>query len=137
MTIREFDKEKRKEIPKLAEELKAGTWKPFPYLEIKTPKSKDPTERRKLGMTAIRDISDDKRRHQVVKLMESIGTRMNYSVFECMLTDIRYQSMCKRLAKLVVKREDWINIYPLCTECYARIEYIPPVKKEPVKIAVV
>ena len=33
---------------------------------------------------------------------------------------------------------DGVNIYPLCTECYARIEYIPPVKKkEPVKIAVI
>ena len=64
--------------------------------------------------------------------------RMNYSVFECMLTDIQYKSMFKRLAKLVVRKEDWVNIYPLCTECYARIEYIPPVKKkEPVKIAVV
>jgi len=30
------------------------------------------------------------------------------------------------------------EIYPLCTECYARIEYIPPVqKKEPVKIVVI
>ena len=28
------------------------------------------------------DISDDKRRNQVVKLLESLGTRMNYSVFE-------------------------------------------------------
>ena len=64
--------------------------------------------------------------------------RMNYSVFECMLTDIQYKSMCKRLAKIVVRKEDWVNIYPLCTECFARIEYIPPVKKkEPVKIAVV
>jgi len=55
-----------------------------------------------------------------------------------MLTDIQYKSMCKRLAKIVVRKEDWVNIYPLCTECYARIEYIPPVKKkEPVKIAVV
>lgn len=59
-------------------------------------------------------------------------------VVECMLTDIQYKSMCKRLAKIVVRKEDWVNIYPLCTECYARIEYIPPVKKkEPVKIAVV
>ena len=55
VTIQEFEKEKRKEIPKLAEELKSGTWKPFPYLEIEIPKSKDPTEKRKLGMTAIRD----------------------------------------------------------------------------------
>lgn len=84
------------------------------------------------------DISDDKRRSKVVKLMESIGTRMNYSVFECMLTDIQYQNMYKKLAKIVVRREDWVNIYPLCTECYARITYIPDIKKkEPVKIAVV
>ena len=39
---------------------------------------------------------------------------------------------------IVVRREDWINIYPICSECFARIEYIPPIKKkEPVKIAVV
>ena len=37
-----------------------------------------------------------------------------------------------------IRREDWINIYPICSECFARIEYIPPIKKkEPVKIAVV
>lgn len=84
------------------------------------------------------DIGDDKRRNKVVKLMESIGTRMNYSVFECMLTDLQYQDMCKRLARVIVKREDWVNIYPLCTECYARINYIPQIKKkDPVKIVVV
>ena len=55
-----------------------------------------------------------------------------------MLTEIQYKNMCKRLAKIVVRREDWINIYPICSECFARIEYIPPIKKkEPVKIAVV
>ncbi len=48
------------------------------------------------------DISDDKRRYQVVKLMETMGTRMNYSIFECMLTDIQFKCMCNRLAKLVV-----------------------------------
>lgn len=84
------------------------------------------------------DIGDDKRREKVVKLMESIGTRMNYSVFECMLTDVQYRKMFSSLSKIVVRREDWVNIYPLCTECYARIEYIPPInKKEPVKIVVV
>lgn len=34
VSILEFEKEKRKELPKLAEELKAGTWKPQPYMEI-------------------------------------------------------------------------------------------------------
>ena len=71
------------------------------------------------------DIGDDKRRNKVVKLLEGIGTRMNFSVFECMLTDIQYRNMCNQLAKIIVKKEDWVNIYPLCTECYARITYIP------------
>jgi len=84
------------------------------------------------------DIADDKRRNKVVKLLEGIGTRMNFSVFECMLTDMQYRRMCNQLEKIVVRREDWVNIYPLCTECYARIEYIPPIKKkEPVKIVVI
>lgn len=55
MTIIEFEKEKRKEIPKLAEELKTGSWKPQPYMEIEVAKTKNPEEIRKLGMTAIRD----------------------------------------------------------------------------------
>lgn len=70
--------------------------------------------------------------------METFGTRMNYSVFECMLTEIQYRNMYNRLAKYVVTGEDWINIYPLCSECYARIRYIPEKKrKEPQMIAVV
>lgn len=52
MTIIEFEHDKRKEILKLAEELKAGTWKPQPYMEIEVAKTKSPDEMRKLGMTA-------------------------------------------------------------------------------------
>jgi group II intron reverse transcriptase/maturase/CRISPR-associated endonuclease Cas1 len=55
ISIEAFEKDKRRQIPQLAEELKAGTWKPLPYLQIEVAKTKDPTERRKLGMTAIRD----------------------------------------------------------------------------------
>lgn len=71
------------------------------------------------------DVSDTRRRDKVVKIMESIGTRMNLSVFECMLTEKQYQTMVNRLEKIVVSGEDRINIYPLCTECFARIQYIP------------
>lgn len=84
------------------------------------------------------DISDDKRRRKVVKLLEGIGIRMNFSVFECILTETQYRNMCNKLAKIIIKQDDWVNIYPLCTECYARITYIPDIKKkEPVKIAVI
>jgi len=50
VTIQEFEKDKRRQIPMLVEELKNGTWKPYPYLEIEIPKSKAPDEKRKLGM---------------------------------------------------------------------------------------
>ena len=55
MTIQEFDKDKRRQIPKLAEELSNKTWKPYPYLEIEIAKDKSPEEKRKIGMTVIRD----------------------------------------------------------------------------------
>ena len=55
VTILEFEKDKRRQIAKLAEELKNKTWKPYPYLEIEVAKDKSPDEKRKLGMMAIRD----------------------------------------------------------------------------------
>lgn len=55
ISIGDFEKDKRKQILQLAAELKAGTWKPQPYLEIDVVKTKSPDEIRKLGMTAIRD----------------------------------------------------------------------------------
>lgn len=36
----------------------------------------------------------------------AFGTRMNYSFFECMLTDIQYRKMYKQQEKIVVRRED-------------------------------
>ena len=33
------------------------------------------------------DIADDCRRSRIVKHIEKYGIRVNYSVFECMLTD--------------------------------------------------
>ena len=44
VTLLEFEKEKGKQILKLADELKAGTWKPQTYLEIEMAKKKDPEE---------------------------------------------------------------------------------------------
>lgn len=71
------------------------------------------------------DIADTKRRAKVVKLLEGLGLRVNYSVFECMLTKVQYKNMCERLWHIVNTREDQINIYPICTECYSRIVYYP------------
>ena len=55
VSILEFDEESHLEIRKLADELRNGTWRPFPYWEIEIAKSKNPNEKRELGMTAVRD----------------------------------------------------------------------------------
>ncbi len=55
ITILDFEKEKRGQIQKLADELKVGSWKPQPYLEIEVAKTKNPDEMRKLGMISVRD----------------------------------------------------------------------------------
>lgn len=71
------------------------------------------------------DIADTKRRSKVVKILEGLGLRVNYSVFECMLSKSQYDDLCRRLQRLVIPREDQIIIYPICTECFARIVYYP------------
>ncbi len=54
------------------------------------------------------DIADDRRRSKVVKVLEAIGHRVNFSVFECMLTDIQYRNYCcplKLKRALVIVRD--------------------------------
>lgn len=53
--IEAFHKARHSEIPRLAKELRQGTWKPQPYMEIEVAKAKHPDEMRRLGMTAMRD----------------------------------------------------------------------------------
>lgn len=55
VTIEEFNKVKYRQIMQIQEELKNGTWKPQPYLQISIPKSKNPKEKRILGMAAVKD----------------------------------------------------------------------------------
>jgi len=55
VTIEEFNKDRINQIKQLKEDLQKGEWKPQPYLQIAIPKTKDPGEKRILGMAAVRD----------------------------------------------------------------------------------
>lgn len=55
VTIEDFNKDKIKQIQQIREDLLNGTWKPQPYLQITIPKTKDPNEKRILGMAVVRD----------------------------------------------------------------------------------
>ncbi len=75
------------------------------------------------------DVSDDRRRSHVVKLLERVGVRINFSVFECMLTDSQYDSLRKNILDCISTKEDTVVYYPICLGCYSQIVYQPEKKK--------
>lgn len=83
------------------------------------------------------DISDTKRRNKVVKLLHKYGIRVNLSVFECMLSVSQYDELCQKLERLIVPTDDQVNIYFICRDCFAKIQYIPNIPRKKVEKTVV
>lgn len=74
------------------------------------------------------DIADNKRRRRVVKVLEKYGTRANFSVFECMLTSSQLTLIRNKLKKVIDPSDDKVIFYPICLNCYAKVEYMPDKK---------
>lgn len=70
------------------------------------------------------DISDDKRRERVSKILEGYGERVQYSVFECRLDRMQYLRLRHALAEAIKPEEDVISFYFLCEADVRRIERI-------------
>jgi len=68
------------------------------------------------------DISDDKRRQKIAKVLEQHGIRCNESVFECLLTESRINALKQKLNRLVDLQEDSLLIYFLCKPCVLKRE---------------
>lgn len=77
------------------------------------------------------DVADNKRRSKIVKVLEKTGTRINYSVFECMLTVSQLQKIQERIERLINPKEDRIVYYPICVHCFTKITYQPDYKVKP------
>ncbi len=67
------------------------------------------------------DIKDDRRRLKVAKTLEDYGKRVQYSVFECILTDEYLIRLKRRLERLIKADEDSIRYYRLCNSCREKI----------------
>lgn len=71
------------------------------------------------------DIPSDKRRAKVAKLLEGFGSRVQYSVFECDLTDRQMRELHGKLQRRLRTAEgDSVRIYRLCAACAQRVEVI-------------
>lgn len=70
------------------------------------------------------DVSDDRRRTRIAKAMEDFGVRVQFSVFECELTEERLQKLRKVLMKEMSQTDDSIRFYRLCARDRQTIEIL-------------
>jgi len=70
------------------------------------------------------DISDDRRRERVAKILEGFGERVQYSVFECRLDRVQYLRLRHALEDVIQADVDVVSFYFLCESDVRRIERI-------------
>ncbi|MGK7883242.1 MAG: CRISPR-associated endonuclease Cas2 [Crocosphaera sp.] len=68
------------------------------------------------------DITCDRRRKKVSDLLEGYGQRVQYSVFECVLTKKQYKELCSRIKERVDLEEDSIRFYPISDHTLGQVE---------------
>ncbi|APB32936.1 CRISPR-associated protein Cas2 [Gloeomargarita lithophora Alchichica-D10] len=59
------------------------------------------------------DIPSNRRRRKVAELLEGYGQRVQYSVFECRLSEGKLAELQKRLQKRIKMAEDSVRFYPI------------------------
>jgi CRISPR-associated protein Cas2 len=84
------------------------------------------------------DIPCDKRRKKVSDLLEGYGKRVQYSVFECVISDAKYNELRDRLKKRIKLKEDSVRFYPLSRHTLGQVEIWgdPPLTQLPSSIIV-
>ena len=68
------------------------------------------------------DISNDKRRTKLHDLLLDYGTPVQYSAFECRLTQKDLAKMKIAIKRIIRPRKDNLRYYYLCANCVDRIE---------------
>ncbi|MBO0798378.1 MAG: CRISPR-associated endonuclease Cas2 [Blastocatellia bacterium] len=63
------------------------------------------------------DVTDGKRRAKLHKALRRFGQAVQYSVFECWLTQQQIAEMQETVARIVAD-DDSVRYYDLCSECY-------------------
>ncbi len=62
------------------------------------------------------DIPDDKKRNKIADILLDFGTRIQYSVFECIMDSTLLEKMTAKLSRLI-SDNDSVRIYALCAKC--------------------
>jgi len=79
------------------------------------------------------DICDNTRRLRVARILLDYGRRVQYSVFECSLTESALLELLLRLERVIDYGEDSIRCYQLCESCRKKIRIMGKEKGYPIE----
>jgi len=68
------------------------------------------------------DIADDGRRQRLSDALLDFGSRVEESVFHCLMEPPLAEEMKERIRRIVVKEADKVHVLSLCDTCAGRIE---------------
>ena len=67
------------------------------------------------------DISDDRRRQRLPELLLDFGTRVQESVFQCLIGSDLAEEMMTRVRRTIEEHTDKVHVVALCEQCGERI----------------
>lgn len=73
-------------------------------------------------LIVVYDITDDKRRRNLFKLLKSYGIRTQYSFFECLLSGRQEEKLKYQILDIIEPSEDKVGFIHLCDRCFDRIK---------------
>jgi len=68
------------------------------------------------------DIPNDRRRTRLHTKLKDYGTPVQYSLFECLVSEQELQRMQRAVQRIIKPRLDHVRYYHLCGNCQTRIE---------------
>ncbi len=70
------------------------------------------------------DIESDRRRTKIHKILSDFGTAVQYSVFECFISEEDFGNLRRKLQKQMDPKHpaDSIRYYLLCRSCVEKVE---------------
>ncbi|MDZ4666382.1 MAG: CRISPR-associated endonuclease Cas2 [bacterium] len=71
------------------------------------------------------DIVDDQARNKTSALLEEFGIRVNYSVFECMLSESELRKLMVQIELRLNLKTDKVFYYTVCMDCFTKIKKQP------------
>jgi len=68
------------------------------------------------------DITKDKNRNKIATILSDYGQRVQYSIFECDISNEQLKHLIRRINKHIDAETDSLYIYFACSACTAKLQ---------------